>query len=260
MATLIPSLVKLRSEFNLINPNRDKRSDGWIGDPAHAARESDHNPDSRGLVHAIDVDKTGPWDGVSFDALVKRVLATERKKWRDPNDKCRLSYVIWNGYLYDKDNDFQPVKYSGDNPHTEHAHFSGRSERSCEQDTRPYGVYLPPPPPKEWDEMATQAEVVAAVKAGVEAVLNDPQRFPGRVGERIHDRDGWAEMSLRTQVAYLFEGVMGLSTAFREFVTYEKTEDALESGADQARAEALARLELALARVEAFVTPTDTPV
>lgn len=37
-------------------PDRDKKSDGVLGDPQHAARNSDHNPDSKGCVHAQDID------------------------------------------------------------------------------------------------------------------------------------------------------------------------------------------------------------
>ena len=63
MAYLAPSLVQLRNEINRRWPNRDKTSDGWIGDPAHQATKSDHNPDSKGCVHALDIDKDGidPW-------------------------------------------------------------------------------------------------------------------------------------------------------------------------------------------------------
>lgn len=45
--------------FDQINdrwPRRDKASDGSVGDTAHQARPSDHNP-RHGVVHAIDIDK-----------------------------------------------------------------------------------------------------------------------------------------------------------------------------------------------------------
>ena len=47
----------LRDQVNSRWPNRDKRSDGTKGDSAHAARVSDHNPNSKGVVHALDIDE-----------------------------------------------------------------------------------------------------------------------------------------------------------------------------------------------------------
>jgi hypothetical protein len=47
----------LRGQVNKRWPDRDKRSDGAKGDAAHADRVSDHNPDSKGLVHALDIDE-----------------------------------------------------------------------------------------------------------------------------------------------------------------------------------------------------------
>jgi len=62
---LAPSLVNLRREIDLRWPDRMKTSDGWIGDPAHAQRSSDHNPDARGIVHALDVTGEGSHPGRS---------------------------------------------------------------------------------------------------------------------------------------------------------------------------------------------------
>ena len=149
---VVPCLDALRDEFNKLNPYRDKKSDGSIGDSNHTSTSDhtpdedsrvlrDHDRDAKNEVHARDIDKTGPWpNGESFHDIVMRVIAGERKKWRDPNDKCRLNYVIWAGKIYDKDNDFQGEPYTGKNGHYEHGHFSARYETECENDTRPWGV------------------------------------------------------------------------------------------------------------------------
>lgn len=174
--TLIDSLAKLRAEFNTLAPNRDKGADGAIGDSSHTS-SSDHTPDedSRVLrdhdgddkneVHALDVDSDGPWPGAGtqkqrFHAINMRIIAGEKAKWQSATDKCRLNYMIWDRKIYDKDNDFEPRNYTGSDPHTNHAHFSGRYETACENDTRPWGVL----PTQEWSDMATKDEIKAALR------------------------------------------------------------------------------------------------
>jgi hypothetical protein len=56
MARLVAAGVTLRAQVNKRWPTREKASDGWIGDRAHASRKSDHNPDGKGWVHALDID------------------------------------------------------------------------------------------------------------------------------------------------------------------------------------------------------------
>lgn len=64
MAKLCAGGVTLRKQLDKKFPKRDRRTDGWIGDRAHQARKSDHNPDANGIVHAIDIDENfgrGTW-------------------------------------------------------------------------------------------------------------------------------------------------------------------------------------------------------
>lgn len=149
---LIPSLIALRTEFNAVNPTRDKGADGSIGDSAHTSSSDhtpdedsdvlrDHDADSKNEVHALDIDSTGPWPSAGwFDRTVNAIRLEERRRWLDPGDKCRLKYVIWNRQIASQGSDFAWVAYSGSDPHTNHAHFSGRYETVCENDTRPWGV------------------------------------------------------------------------------------------------------------------------
>lgn len=147
MAVLVPALVALRDEFNQLNPDRDKTTDGWIGDTSHSARPSDHNPDETGNtphedddskdeVHAIDVDKTGPWpDGLTFDVIIETIRDRCRR-----NVENRLMYIIWNGRIAEWDNGWQWRTYTGENPHKEHAHFSCEYASKYSEDTSPWGV------------------------------------------------------------------------------------------------------------------------
>ncbi|WP_424984308.1 hypothetical protein [Microbulbifer sp. S227A] len=119
------SLLQLRDQVNKQAPNRSKKSDGSIGDAAHATRASDHNPwvvdGSHGVVTAIDITHD-PDNGFDAEKLAKALQSTQ-----DP----RLKYIIWNRRILSSTK--KPWKwrnYSGSNPHTKHIHISVHSEKS----------------------------------------------------------------------------------------------------------------------------------
>lgn len=130
MARLIHGLTVLRGEFDTVNPHRDRRSDGWIGDDSHALRTSDHNPDTRGVVHAIDVDK----DGVPMARIVAFVVARCKA-----GQETRLQYVIFRRTIWSRSWGWTARAYTGLNPHTQHAHFSARYA-DVAGDAHPWGV------------------------------------------------------------------------------------------------------------------------
>ena len=49
------SLLTLRAQIDAMAPNRNKSSDGAIGDQSHQTRNSDHNPNADGVVTAMDI-------------------------------------------------------------------------------------------------------------------------------------------------------------------------------------------------------------
>lgn len=108
---LAKSLKKLQQEINDMAPGRSRVSDGSIGDAAHSARPSDHNPNAQGIVAAIDVthDPSGGCDG--------RILS--RSLIADP----RVKYVIFNSQIW-KARTGQWEFYDGNNPHDHHVHVS----------------------------------------------------------------------------------------------------------------------------------------
>ena len=122
---LAPSLAQLRREINTRWPSRDKTSDGTIGDAAHSARASDHNPNSRGSVNAIDIDE----DGIDAWGLVALLIA-------DP----RVYYVIYEGRIWQRKHGFVPRPYTGINAHRKHVHVSIIQSVAAEQNTTPWGV------------------------------------------------------------------------------------------------------------------------
>lgn len=120
-----PSLVRLRNEINARWPNRDRTSDGSIGDAAHAASKSDHNPNGRQSVNAIDIDKDG------IDAL--RVVNQAIKH-------SATNYIIFNRNIWSRSRGFKPVAYNGNNPHTMHIHVSIRQVVDAEQSTQRWDI------------------------------------------------------------------------------------------------------------------------
>jgi hypothetical protein len=138
---LVPCLVKLRDEFNIIAPGRDKASDGSVGDPAHASTTSDHNPDETGKVpirdadtvnevHAIDVDEDLRTAGLSMEGVVQFLLARCRS-----GAENRLRYIIFNRRIWEATGGWRQEAYAGANPHTEHAHFSASYVSALEAST-----------------------------------------------------------------------------------------------------------------------------
>jgi hypothetical protein len=110
---------QLRSEINTKYPNRDKRSDGWIGDTAHNARKSDHNPDKQGWVRAIDIDS----DLVKGSSKESWLLAEQIKTIALKGDK-RVSYVIHQHRIASPRQNWAWRVYKGANPHVSHIHIS----------------------------------------------------------------------------------------------------------------------------------------
>jgi hypothetical protein len=114
---LSKSAETLRRQINSAFPDRDKRSDGWIGDSRHQSTKSDHNPCVfTGAVRAIDVDRDlgGPANNAYYLANQLRTLAKKDK---------RISYIIYNGKIASRILFWKWRKYSGD-PHTSHVHIS----------------------------------------------------------------------------------------------------------------------------------------
>jgi len=97
MARLVAGGVTLRNQVNKRWPKRDKRSDGWIGDKAHAGRQSQHNPDARGLVHALDIDADlDPKDPGAAQRLANQIVAYAGSGIPGAN---RIKYVVFNDQI-----------------------------------------------------------------------------------------------------------------------------------------------------------------
>ena len=118
---LSKSAIQLREQIDDAFPDRDRTSDGWIGDTRHAARKSDHNPDVQGWVRAIDVDRDLNGKGRKPDLMPD--LVDQIRLAAKSGDK-RISYIIFDGKIASSKAAWRWRAYNGINQHTHHAHIS----------------------------------------------------------------------------------------------------------------------------------------
>jgi hypothetical protein len=118
---------QLRLQVDDSYPDRDRRSDGWIGDTRHQARASasDHNPDANGIVRAIDIDRD--LSGKAKPDLMPD-LADQIRLFAKRDKSKRISYIIFAGKIASARLGWRWRKYSGINPHHSHCHISFHSK------------------------------------------------------------------------------------------------------------------------------------
>lgn len=114
---LAKALDRLRAQVNAAAPNRDKSSDGTVGDTSHSSRTSDHNPNPAGIVCAIDITHD-PKGGLDSYALAETLKASGDR---------RIKYIISNGRIWNPSVAAGWRKYGGSNPHNHHVHVSVKS-------------------------------------------------------------------------------------------------------------------------------------
>ena len=119
-----PKLCKagqqLRLQVDDSYPDRDRTSDGWIGDTRHQTGVSDHNPDAAGVVRAIDIDRD--LSGKAKPDLMPN-LADQIRLCARAGDK-RISYVIFDGRIASSKKSWAWRPYDGVNKHNHHCHVS----------------------------------------------------------------------------------------------------------------------------------------
>lgn len=127
------ALTRWRAAVDVRYPDRDKATDGTIGDPAHAARDSDHNPDPDGTVDAwdMDVDLNGAGKPYAADVeMLKRVFqAHPASRYWIHDDEIAHRNSGWVRRPYDPDN---PDR----NKHRKHVHWN--SNQATETSTAPW--------------------------------------------------------------------------------------------------------------------------
>ena len=118
--------ASLRDQVNKIYPDRDKTSDGWIGDTRHAATVSDHNPDANGWVRAIDVDRD--LSGKSGKPDIMPYLADQLRAACLAKTEKRITYIIFDSRICSAIQNWKWRLYDGINKHDHHMHVSFAKE------------------------------------------------------------------------------------------------------------------------------------
>lgn len=121
------ALTNWRNAVNAAYPNRDKTSDGTIGNLAHQASTSDHNPDSDGSVDAWDMD---------VDLKVPNTSAELEKLKQVFQKHPAARYWIHNRQIAHRSNGWRREYYSGANAHDKHVHWN--SEPAYENSNLPW--------------------------------------------------------------------------------------------------------------------------
>jgi hypothetical protein len=110
---------QLREQIDDSFPDRDRKSDGWIGDARHAkAGTSDHIPDPiNAIVRGLDIDANLDSRASTSVYLADQIRQCARR------DK-RIKYIIHKGKIASAKSLWIFRPYSGYNRHDSHIHIS----------------------------------------------------------------------------------------------------------------------------------------
>jgi hypothetical protein len=175
------SLSTLYDQVNKQWPKRSRASDGLIGDAAHAAVPSDHNPNADGVVTALDI-TNDPANGLNAHALADLLIRD-----RHPD----LKYVISNRRIAGAWTDWQWWKYNGDNPHDKHIHVSvgvgddGKSRQPYD-DTVAWKI-------TEEDEVTKLSIETLRIVHALVGGWDIEQALAGKYDKQFQDAAGWKD-------------------------------------------------------------------
>lgn len=138
---VVPNLQELLDQLNKRFPNRDKSSDGSIGDTSHQASSSSHNPDKTGSpehrdgdskdeVRARDFDKDLKDSSVTMEDVVQHLVKLARA-----GGLPYLRYLIFNKRIWHKSDGFQTRTYTGKNKHEGHLHANSDFTQAADSAT-----------------------------------------------------------------------------------------------------------------------------
>lgn len=206
---LAKSLTVLHDQINKQFPGRSIDSDGTIGDQAHAARHSDHNPNSHGVVQAMDI-TNDPRHGLVSRKLAEALIAT-----KDP----RLKYVISIRQIAEAKHGFKWTAYSGINPHEHHCHISVSDDPQLYDQEQPWKFDYAADPKAivEAKKLPSPKQVLKLGDAGknvedLQLALNAKYELRLRVDGRFGEETKKAIVQIQRTAEIVPDGVVGPAT------------------------------------------------
>jgi hypothetical protein len=167
---------------------------GFIGDAAHASRDSDHNPWVDDPASPLNVVTAGDFYHQPSIGADAGKLAEALKLHKDP----RVKYVIWSRRIWSLARDAEGWRpYAGDNPHTHHVHVSCSYVKTRYDDTRPWNLSLAAAggptgtPPKETDVTPGQQAQLDRIEKGVNILLGESRAHDAEEDSRYRREEKW---------------------------------------------------------------------
>lgn len=189
------ALDVLLDELNVQAPDRNRLSDGGIGDAAHATRDSDHNPwvkvNGVGVVRARDFTHDPP-GGLDCQQLADRLADMIRARAHPALGYG--AYIIWGARIFSAARVNEGWRdYYGSNPHERHLHLSVALDPIGFDSPQLWRIFT-----EEEDDMFTDADRRALRQLGSRLTKVEEQQ--DRILARV-DRGG----VIRTRLARLIQ-------------------------------------------------------
>ena len=228
---LTKQLQAFRDQMDAAFPDRDRHSDGTIGDAAHQAEKSGHNPDrtanaeyqdgdSKDEVRAIDVDSDTGDPDVSLEDIVQHLLRLARA-----GRLTMIRYMIFNRRIWSAGGGWQQQPYTGPSPHSEHLHMSGAYNQASDE-LSGVNYHLEDLVALSTDDKAwLSAEILKQVKAAVADVPHDVLGYDPGVTDKASGST-WPGVSSDTY-ADKGNGTVALGTAVSSLLARRDADRAL---------------------------------
>lgn len=170
------NIINLEEQLNARWPNRDKTSDGTIGDLAHQNESSSgHNPDdtpgsrpawdgdSDNLqeVRAKDVDSDLRDDSCDMQDVVDHLIHL-------PGFSSVCRYLIYNRYWWHANNGWARAPYTGASAHTEHLHYEGAWSQAADNNSTFDFKFEEVGNPMDWSDKPWTSSTPISVAAAVQ--------------------------------------------------------------------------------------------